>query len=375
MVSFWSRSASASFYDQDGDLALNGDVRGTMFGVDSDRGRMIIGVSLAHSRGLGNYAGVDTGRMTSAVRGLYPWVGFKANERVTVWTVAGASRNRTEARSGSRTAPSAGRPAGTRRNTFRASRCVRPTIGRSKQTWPRRPLARRRGDRRRDEVAPRELHIGPSDDLSSCDPDTGTPGGVPGEPDTAQPMTPRNSEPTFNEALCRVLWRMNPEWPERMAAEQHGALLDAGKPDIIVRNGTTAPVIIESEYQPAATVEQDAKHRLGARLSDSGDRVEHCIALRVPRAVQLVPQARLEDAIRLETLEWCLLSQEDDHSNATTRWPTTGWIQGNVEQLADLIEHASVSERIVAAGLHQLETGIRPRSRSPFATGPRNGRA
>ena len=27
--------------------------------------------------------------MTSAVTGLYPWIGFKASERVTVWTVAG----------------------------------------------------------------------------------------------------------------------------------------------------------------------------------------------------------------------------------------------------------------------------------------------
>ena len=27
--------------------------------------------------------------MNSAVTGLYPWIGFKATERVTVWTVAG----------------------------------------------------------------------------------------------------------------------------------------------------------------------------------------------------------------------------------------------------------------------------------------------
>ena len=27
--------------------------------------------------------------MTSAVTGLYPWTGFKASERMTVWTVAG----------------------------------------------------------------------------------------------------------------------------------------------------------------------------------------------------------------------------------------------------------------------------------------------
>ena len=89
VLSFWSRSAQSSFYGQGGALALNGDVRSTMFGADYSKGRMVTGVSLAHSRGLGSYAGVDSGRMTSAVTGLYPWIGYKANERVTVWTVAG----------------------------------------------------------------------------------------------------------------------------------------------------------------------------------------------------------------------------------------------------------------------------------------------
>ena len=58
----------------------------------SAQGRMVTGLSLAHTRarGLGGYAGAaDSGRMTSAVTGLYPWIGFKASERVTGWTVAG----------------------------------------------------------------------------------------------------------------------------------------------------------------------------------------------------------------------------------------------------------------------------------------------
>ncbi len=59
------------------------------FGADYSKSRMVTGVSLSHSRGLSSYAGVDTGRMTSAVTGLYPWIGFRASERVTVWTVAG----------------------------------------------------------------------------------------------------------------------------------------------------------------------------------------------------------------------------------------------------------------------------------------------
>ena len=89
VLSFWSRSAQSQFYGQDGALALNGDVRTSMFGTDYSKGRMITGVSLSHSRGLGNYAGVDTGRLTSAVTGLYPWIGYEASERVTVWTVGG----------------------------------------------------------------------------------------------------------------------------------------------------------------------------------------------------------------------------------------------------------------------------------------------
>ena len=35
VLSFWSRSASSSFYGQDGPLALNGDVRSTLFGVEN----------------------------------------------------------------------------------------------------------------------------------------------------------------------------------------------------------------------------------------------------------------------------------------------------------------------------------------------------
>ena len=47
------------------------------------------GLSLSHSRGLGEYAGVAGGQVASSVTGLYPWLGYQATERVTVWGVAG----------------------------------------------------------------------------------------------------------------------------------------------------------------------------------------------------------------------------------------------------------------------------------------------
>ena len=50
---------------------------------------MVTGVWLSRSRGLGSHAGVDSGFVTSAATGLYPWIGYKASERVTLCTVAG----------------------------------------------------------------------------------------------------------------------------------------------------------------------------------------------------------------------------------------------------------------------------------------------
>ena len=88
-LSFWSRGARSSFTGREGALALGGEVRTTMFGADYARGPLVVGLSVANSRGLGDYAGADEGRLASSVTGLYPWLGYKATDRVAVWGVAG----------------------------------------------------------------------------------------------------------------------------------------------------------------------------------------------------------------------------------------------------------------------------------------------
>ena len=89
VLSFWSRSAQSRFHGREGVLALNGDVRTSTVGADYSKGRMTTGVALAHSRGNGEYTGTHRGRMASSITGLYPWIGYEATERITVWTVAG----------------------------------------------------------------------------------------------------------------------------------------------------------------------------------------------------------------------------------------------------------------------------------------------
>ena len=89
ILSFWSRGAQSRFSGREGALSLGGDVRTTMFGADYANGPLVTGLSLSNSRGLGEYTGIAGGQVASSVTGLYPWLGYKATDRVTVWGVAG----------------------------------------------------------------------------------------------------------------------------------------------------------------------------------------------------------------------------------------------------------------------------------------------
>ena len=89
ILSFWSRGARSSFAGREEALSLGGDVRTTMVGADYAKGPLVTGLSLSNSRGLGEYAGVSGGQVASAVTGLYPWLGYKLSDRVSVWGVTG----------------------------------------------------------------------------------------------------------------------------------------------------------------------------------------------------------------------------------------------------------------------------------------------
>ena len=92
MLSFWSRGARSSFAGHEGTLRLDGDVRTTMVGTDYAKGPMVVGLSLAHSRGQGGYHGLSSassGHVASSVTGLYPWMGYTLSDRVSVWGVTG----------------------------------------------------------------------------------------------------------------------------------------------------------------------------------------------------------------------------------------------------------------------------------------------
>ena len=170
----------------------------------------------------------------------------------------------------------------------------------------------------------------------------------------------RNDEHTLNTALASALRRRSPLWgePGQVVAEDLGALSGGGRPDILVRPSGAAPVVVETEVEPAPTVEKDARSRLGEQVVN-GQTIESAVAARLPAALRETPQSELEAAFANVALEFAVLSLGPDSGDEATRFPEAGWLRGGLDDLADLIETLGVSERAVARSTEILETAVR----------------
>lgn len=168
---------------------------------------------------------------------------------------------------------------------------------------------------------------------------------------------PRTNETVFNVRLLNVLETKHPRWRDYSSVEQQGLLREtAQRPDLVIRLPGGIPVVLEMEFMPARSVEEDARARLGKFLQDSGDRIEQTIAVRIPRNLSQVPQAELEEYIETAGFRYCTYSLGE--GDGAVRWPATGWLEGGVDDLASCIENVSLSERLLAEGAQILERSI-----------------
>ena len=112
---------------------------------------------------------------------------------------------------------------------------------------------------------------------------------------TTSPTKDRSHESIINDTLARLL-------RERSGLSTAAETLHDGKrPDIIVRL-PEGPVILETEFEPAATVEADALSRLG--MSIDGQRVQNVFAVTVPARLRSTNQEHLYERLATATLVW-----------------------------------------------------------------------
>jgi len=168
---------------------------------------------------------------------------------------------------------------------------------------------------------------------------------------------PHTVETAFNPELARQLRARHPRWREgnTVTAEQTGTVAGQTRkrPDIVIRHPGALPVIVETEFAPARSVEQEARGRLGAIID--GKPVEGVLAVRVPQELAHVDQGQLGAAITGSRFVYCLVASRDP---TPLRYPVEGWLSGTIDQLADAIEAAALSETRLAAAAERLEAGV-----------------
>ena len=164
---------------------------------------------------------------------------------------------------------------------------------------------------------------------------------------------PRQTEPNANNALGSLLQDMLPRSQVRSENTQAISGHPGLRPDIIVAAPGRSPVVVEAEYMPARTVEPEARSRLGLEVATNGRIIEAAIALRYPNSVS--EAHNLPAALSSARIDYCVFTEG---ATAVHRFPESGWLEGAVEDLADMVRLVSVPQRAVNQAAVTLEVGI-----------------
>ena len=161
---------------------------------------------------------------------------------------------------------------------------------------------------------------------------------------------PQQTEPSANSALGELLAKMLPGSVVR--SEHTQVIVDHPglQPDILITALGRSPVVLEAEFMPAANAEAEARSRLGLEVVVTGRLIESAIALRYPDDMRI--SGNLAESLAAATISYCVVSEDED------RFPASGWIEGGVGDLAEIVRLVSVPQRAVDQAADALEKGI-----------------
>lgn len=168
------------------------------------------------------------------------------------------------------------------------------------------------------------------------------------------------TEQTINDALAAVLMETRSLWRYKgvVKSENIGVLKGGGKkPDILITEPNVCPVIVETEILPAASVEADAKQRLGEHLSPSARMILSSVAIRLPARLRDFSGQPLRDEI-ISASDFDMALYTGESPDSFVRWPQSGWVRGNITNLSVLIQSASVPPAVIEEAANKLGDGV-----------------
>ena len=167
------------------------------------------------------------------------------------------------------------------------------------------------------------------------------------------------NEDTITVYIADILRERGSTWN----IEPQETLLREGQPDMTVTETGKEPVVIEVKVDhrnaPNLDGEAQAKQRLGERLA-SFETVKTAMALRVPYRFRQFSSAEVTDALRrADDLHYALFTVDDLHSiDEPHRFPNSGWIVGNISDVATALRIGAIPISKVARAAEDLEHGV-----------------
>ena len=161
---------------------------------------------------------------------------------------------------------------------------------------------------------------------------------------------PNQTEPNANNALGDLLRGMMPGSRALSENTQTFPAHPGQHADVLITAPGRSPVAVEAEYEPAPEAEQDATERLGLAVAGESRTIEAAIALRYPVSVR--DAYDLARAVADARLSYCVLYEDG------SRFPESGWLEGSVTDLADLVRLVSVPQKEVDRAADTLQDGI-----------------
>ncbi len=170
------------------------------------------------------------------------------------------------------------------------------------------------------------------------------------------------TEHTINDAIAELLRGTRWAWRGQsvVRSETTGLLAGSGglRPDILVTEPYTAPVVIETEVLPAANVEAEAIARLDEKLSGSGRPILSSISVRLPTRFRDAQGQRLKKAIQTANdLDFAFYTGRSSKNHF--RHPQSGWLTGGIHDLSLLIQTATLPPLLIDEAANILEIGVR----------------
>ena len=169
-------------------------------------------------------------------------------------------------------------------------------------------------------------------------------------------------EPQLNGRIASVINKLTNSAGWQAREELLGALRGPKtKPDVLITRADGPPIVLETEYPPAATVAGDCMKSIGRELdpavTDATGRVSTVIAIRATDELHQCLTG--DDAQRMleadHEIEYAVYQGNETEQ---TRFPQAGYIRGNVRDLVDFIRPAAEPQDTINFAIQAFEQGV-----------------